>query len=59
MFVSVSVCRYKGFNLNYISNDVVDLVEYRVDTPPQFQYIVDKIGNKLKFGGWLSVNMNL
>ena len=35
------------------------MVEYHVDTLPQFQYIVDKIGDKKKFGGWLNVKMYL
>ena len=41
------------------SNYVVDLVEYHVNTIPQFQYILDKIGEKRNFGGWLSVRMNM
>ena len=41
------------------SNDIVDLVEYHFNMLPQFQYIVDKIGERRNFGGWLSVRMNL
>ena len=44
---------------NVDSNDVVDLVDYHVITLPQFEYIVDKIGRKGNFGGWLSVRMKL
>ena len=40
---------------NEESNDVVDLLDYPVNTLPQFQYTVDKIGKKVNFGGWLSV----
>ena len=35
------------------------MVEYHVDTLPQFQYIVDESGEKGKFGGWLRIRMNL
>ena len=35
------------------------MVEYHVDTLPQFQYIVDKIGDKEKFRGLLNVKMYL
>ena len=41
------------------SNYVHDFLEYHVNMLPQFQYIVDKIGDKGNFGGWLSFRMNL
>ena len=50
---------YKVCNPNYKSNDVVNFVEYHVDTLTQFKDIVEKFGKKGKFGGWLSFNMNL
>ena len=40
-------------------NDVVDLVEYNFNMLPQFQDIVDRIGEKGNFGSWLSVRMKL
>ena len=54
-----SGCCYKSCNPNDDSNDVVDLVEYHVDTLPQFQDVVNKSGEKVNFGGWLSVWMKL
>ena len=49
--------RYKGCNPNDDSDDVVDMVEYHVDTLPAFQDIIDASGEKGKYGGWLSVRM--
>ena len=40
-------------------NHVVDFVKYHVNTLSQFQDILDKIGEKGNFGGWLSVRMKL
>ena len=51
MIVPVSGCHYKGCNPNDDSNDAIYLVEYHIDTLPQFQYIVDKSGTKANFGG--------
>ena len=50
---------YKWWNPNEKYNDVVDLVEYHVDTLPQFQYIVYKSGEKGNFGGWLGISTKL
>ena len=41
------------------SNGVVDLVEYHFNPLPQFQDIVDKIGEKGNFVGWLRISMKL
>ena len=51
--------RYKGCNPDDNFNYFVDILKYHVDTLPQFQDIVDESGRKGKFGGWLSVCMNL
>ena len=45
--------------LNDKFNYFVDLLQYYVNTIPQFQYIVDKIGEKVNFEGWLSVRIKL
>ena len=37
---------YKVYNLNEKSNDVVDLVEYHVDTLPQFKDIEEKVARE-------------
>ena len=54
-----SGCRYKVWNPNEDSNELVDLVEHHVETLSQFQDIVDKSGEKVNFGDWLSVRMTL
>ena len=40
-------------------NHVVDFVKYHVNTLSQFQDILDKIGEKVKFGGWLRISTNM
>ena len=57
--IPVACYRYKGLNPNDNSNDAIDMVNYHVYTLPKFQDIVDKSGAKGKFGGWLSIRMNM
>ena len=57
--VPVSGYHYKGFNPNDGSNNVVDSVDYRVATLPNFQGIVGESDEKGNFGSWLSVRMSL
>ena len=35
------------------------MVEYHVNVIPQFQDILDRSGERVDFGGWLSVRINL
>ena len=58
-FIPGSAYRYKVCNPNDYSNDVVDMLEYHVDTLPQLQVVLEKSGKKGTFGGWLSIRVKL
>ena len=46
-------------NPNGNSNFVVDKEEYSFEMLPYFQNIVDEIGSKGRFGGWLRVRVKM
>ena len=58
LIVPGSGYRYMGDDPNIYSNAVVKMVEYHIDTLPIFQDIIDTSWLKVKYGGWMSVQMN-
>ena len=50
--------RYMGADTNSYYNNVIKMLGYHINTLTIFQYILDAIGSKGKYGGWMIVRIN-